>query len=149
MISLFFVWPLIFSDIDCDNRVWQFTTQALVSRKGGGGSLTRAPVIDSAVTSRRLIVTSYNVAIIWLLYQATNNRDSVFTGSRYCDYFMRFYNYFTRSRDYFRSCDYFTHFRKHINLRPLKKENNHKILSLFHEISWLFHGISLLFHEIS
>ena len=64
-----------------------------------------------------------------LLYQATNNRDSVFTGSRFCDYFMRFYNYFTRS------CDYFTHFRKHINLRPLKKENNHEILSLFNEIS--------------
>ena len=36
-------------------------------------------MIDSAVTSRRLIVTSYNLVIIRFLYQATNNRDSVFT----------------------------------------------------------------------
>ena len=37
----------------------------------------------SAVTSRRLIVTSYNLAIIRFWYPATNNRDSVFTGSKH------------------------------------------------------------------
>ena len=40
-------------------------------------------VISSAVTSRRLIVTSYNLAIIRFWYPATNNRDSVFTGSKH------------------------------------------------------------------
>ena len=39
--------------------------------------------VYSAVTSRRLIVTSYNVAITRFLYPATNNRDRVFTGSNH------------------------------------------------------------------
>ena len=37
----------------------------------------------SAVTSRRLIITSYNLAITRFWYPAANNRDSVFTGSKH------------------------------------------------------------------
>ena len=37
----------------------------------------------SAVTSRRLIVTSYNLAITRFWYPATNNRHSLFTGSKH------------------------------------------------------------------
>ena len=40
-------------------------------------------IITSAVTSRRLIVTSYNLVITRFWYPATNNRYSVFTGSNH------------------------------------------------------------------
>ena len=47
------------------------------------GNIYSGGVITSAVTSRRLIVTSYNMAIIRFWYPATNNRDSVFTVSKH------------------------------------------------------------------